>query len=330
MFYKLLSGCISSRIKTTLDLLISNTQTGFIQGRYIGENTRFIYDLMSYTEVNNLPGLLVLIDFEKAFNSISWSFIYKVLSYFGFGNNIIKWVKILNTNFKASILQSGFLSQQFEIQRGCRQGDPVAPYLFILCAEILAILIKQNKDIKGIFVYDKEHKLSQYADDTSLILDGSASSLFNALDTLELFSNISGLLVNSSKTKIIWFGSKKFSSEVFHHSRWKLDWGATEFVLLGIHFSVDLDKIPDLNYNIQIPKITALIQQWERRALTPIGRVTVLKSLIVPKINHLIISLPNPRKETVIFLNNEFYRFIWKSKCDKVKRSIVTQSYLEV
>ena len=104
------------------------------------------------------------------------------------------------------------------------------------------------------------------------------------------------MLVNSAKTKIIWFGSKKFSSEVFHHSRWKLDWGATEFVLLGIHFSVDLDKIPDLNNDIQVPKITSLIQQWERRALTPIGRVTILKSLIVPKINHIIISLPNPRK----------------------------------
>lgn len=206
VLYKVISGCISYRIKSTLDLLISNTQTGFIQGRYIGENTRFIYDLMSYTEINNLPGLLMLIDFEKAFDSVPWSFLYKVLHFFGFGNNIIKWVKILNTNFKASILQSGFLSQQFEIQRGCRQGDPVAPYLFILCAEILAILIKQNKDIRGIFVYDREHKISQYADDTSLILDGSASSLFNALETLELFSKISGLQVNSSKTKIVWFG----------------------------------------------------------------------------------------------------------------------------
>lgn len=327
VLYKLISGCISYRIKSTLDLLISNTQTGFIQCRYIGENTRFIYDLMSYTEINNLPGLLMLIDFEKAFDSVSWSFLYKVLHFFGFGNNIIKWVKILNTNFKASILQSGFLSQQFEIQRGCRQGDPVAPYLFILCAEILAILIKQNKDIRGIFVYDREHEISQYADDTSLILDGSASSLFYALETLELFSKISGLQINSSKTKIVWFGSKKFSSEVFHHSRWKLDWGATEFVLLGIHFSVDLEKIPDLNYDIQIPKIIALIQQWERRILTPIGRITVLKSLIVPKLNHLLISLPNPKKDTITFLNNEFFRFVWKSKCDKVKRSIVTQNF---
>ena len=137
--------------------------------------------------------------------------------------------------------------------------------------------------------------------DTSLIIDGSASFLFNALETLELFSKISGLLFHSSKSKIIWFVSKKISFEVFHHSRWKLHWGATEFVLLGIHFSVDLDKIPDLNYDIQVSKITALIQQWERRALTPIGIVTVLKSLILPKINHLIISLPNPRKETVLF-----------------------------
>ena len=100
-FYKLISSCIGQRIKSTLDVLISDTQTGFRKGRYIGENTRFIYDLMSYTESHNIPGLLVLIDFEKAFDSISWSFIYKVLHFFGFGKNIISWIKILNTNFKA-------------------------------------------------------------------------------------------------------------------------------------------------------------------------------------------------------------------------------------
>jgi hypothetical protein len=101
---------------------------------------------MSFTKPNNIPGLLVLIDFEKAFGSISWEFIYKVLNYFGFEDYIIIWVGILNTNVKASVLQSGFLSEQFDIQRGCRQGDPIAPYLFILCAEILAILIKQNNN----------------------------------------------------------------------------------------------------------------------------------------------------------------------------------------
>lgn len=90
------------------------------------------------------------------------------------------------------ILQSGFLSQQLEIQRCCRQGDPVAPYHLNLFTEILAMLIKDNKDIKGIFVNDRELKISQYAD-TSLFLNGTDSSLLNALETLELFSNISCL-----------------------------------------------------------------------------------------------------------------------------------------
>lgn len=110
VIYKLISGCLSYRIRSTLDILISDTQSGFIKGRFIGENTRFIYDLMHFTEYKKIPGLLVLTDFEKAFDSFSWSFIYKVLNFFGFGNYIIQWVKILNTNFKASVLQSGFLS----------------------------------------------------------------------------------------------------------------------------------------------------------------------------------------------------------------------------
>lgn len=55
-----------------------DTQTGFIQGRLIGENARFIYDIIDYTELNNIPGLVMLINFEKAFDSISWSFIVKV------------------------------------------------------------------------------------------------------------------------------------------------------------------------------------------------------------------------------------------------------------
>ena len=115
----------------------------------------------------------------------------------------------MNTNFKASILQCGYLSEQFVVQRGCRQGDPIAPYLFLLCAEILAMLIKQNVNIKGIVINNKEHKITQNADDTSLILAGSPDSLFNSLDTIVFFGffKFSGLTINSSKTKVVWLGS---------------------------------------------------------------------------------------------------------------------------
>ena len=126
---------------------------------------------------------------------------------------------------------------------------------------------------------------------------------------------------------IIWIGSKKFSDQVYHHTRWKLDWGSTTFNALGIQFSVDLHNIVDINYNLLIPKIIAMVQQWKRRVLTPIGRITVIKSLLIPKLNHLFISLPNPKKETISYLNKTIFEFLWKSKIDKVKRSVITQDY---
>lgn len=141
----------------------------------------------------------------------------------------------------------------------------------------------------------KEHKISQYADDTTLVLDGSSESLFAALDTIDLFSTFSGLQINSSKTKIVWIGSNFFSKQVYHHTRWKLEWGCTKFNLLGIEFSVELEKNVSLNYSVQIPKIKALIQQWKRRILTPFGRVTVGKTLLLPKLNHLFHFLTKSR-----------------------------------
>ena len=94
--YKITSAIIASRLQSVMDPLISNTQSGFLTDRYIGESTRLIYDIMQETEHNNIDGLLMLIDFEKAFDSISWRFLYKALKFFNFGEYICNWVKILN------------------------------------------------------------------------------------------------------------------------------------------------------------------------------------------------------------------------------------------
>lgn len=80
--------------------------------------------------------------------------------------------------------------------------------------------------------------------------------------------------------------SKNNFRSIYHHTRWKLDWGSTIFNLLGIQFSVDLNYIVDMNYNLQIQKNIALVEQWKRRILTPIRRNTVIKSLLIPKQNH--------------------------------------------
>ena len=170
--YKIGSAAIANRIKTMLPELINEDQTGFMSGRYIGDNLRLIYDMIAYLKEKNLPGLLLNIDFEKAFDSVDWKFMFKVLKAFGFKQDICRWIETFYTNIKSTVIVNGQPSKWFPICRGCRQGDPISPYLFILCVEILGIMIRENKRIKGIFVNNVEHKLSQYADDTEFLLAG--------------------------------------------------------------------------------------------------------------------------------------------------------------
>ena len=150
----------------------------------------------------------MLIDFEKAFDSVSWNFLCKVLENFGFNKNFINWIKLFNKNINAHVLQCGILSEAIPIERGCRQGDPIAPYLYFLVAEILNLLIEKNPNIKGIKVGEYVLKITQFADDTTILLDGN-SSLQATMNVLEIFGSFSGLKVNSEKTKLIWIGSKK-------------------------------------------------------------------------------------------------------------------------
>ena len=126
---------------------MSQFQCGFIQGHYLGEATRLIYDVMIYTENKQIDGLLTLIDFEKAFDLFSWNFLYNVLEYRGFDKVFIHWIQILNNHIYTSVLQSGMKSEFFKIQRGCKQADPIAAYLFITGGQILDYLISKIIEI---------------------------------------------------------------------------------------------------------------------------------------------------------------------------------------
>ena len=166
--YKLASSVISNRLKTVLDKLINQDQKGFIAGRFIGENVRLIYDVLFETKNQGIPGMILSIDFEKAFDTVSWKFMKNVLEYFNFGPSVISWISIFQNGSESCIIQNGFMSEFFNLKRGCRQGDPISPYIFILCAEILGKMVRDNEIITGININGKEFRLSQYADDTQL------------------------------------------------------------------------------------------------------------------------------------------------------------------
>ena len=193
--YKLASAVIANRIKVVLNSLIHEDQKGFISGRFIGENVKLIYDILFETKSQNLPGLILSVDFENAFDTVSWKFIEKVLDYFNFGPSVKSWIKIFQNGSESCIIQNGHMSDFLQLKRGCRQGDPLSPYIFILYAEILAKLIRKNQTLKGIIINGKEFRLSQYADDTQMFLDGTEKSLKETLSILNLYYNMSGLKI---------------------------------------------------------------------------------------------------------------------------------------
>ena len=132
VIYKMASLALSARLKSVLEKIISPTQSGFVANRFIGENIRIIYDIIHNSKKENIPGLLMLIDFKNAFDSDTWKFLHSVLKFFGFRESFRKWIEILNTNIKARVMQCGTPSDFFAIERGCRQGDPISSYLFLL------------------------------------------------------------------------------------------------------------------------------------------------------------------------------------------------------
>ena len=322
--YKIASASIANRIKPFLPKIISSDQTGFITGRFIGDNIRTLYDLFQYTEAENIPGLLLLIDFEKAFDSLSWSFIEKVLSFFNFGEDIKIWIKTFYYNIKSCVVVNGHTSSFFDIFRGCRQGDPLSPYIFIICAEILALLLKQNKNIKGIQIDGVEFLIGQYADDTSITLDGTEKSLKHTMLVLKFYAKVSGLGCNIEKTRVIWFGSKKGSSHKLCTEE-NLNWSQESFTLLGVIFPTDIRQMEQVNYDKKIIEIKQILNNWKKRKLTPYGKIVVIKSLAVSKITHLILSIPNPSQKLIKEVNALFYNFLWNGAIDKIKREISTK-----
>ena len=327
--YKIASACIAERIKSILPNIIGEEQKGFLKGRYIGENIRMLYDVLSYTETNNLPGMVMLIDFEKAFDSISWSFIKKTLDFFEFGPDIKRWIDIFYKGITACVAINGSYTRWFPIQRGVRQGDPLSPYLYLISAEILSLLMKKHKDIKGIRLADNvEALLSQFADDTALYLDGTQKCFEACISCLEDFTKLSGLRMNFEKTQIVWIGSQKNSNKRYMRDK-NFIWNPGIFKMLGIAFSVNVRNIVPLNYENKLKEIDALLKIWSRRHLTPFGKITIIKSMALAKIVHLFINLPDPEKNFLKQLSKLFNNFLWDGKKGKINKVTACAEYHE-
>ena len=187
---------------------------------------------MEFADTENIPGILIFIDFKKAFDTVEWHYLFDCLRAFNFGPDLINWVKTFYRNIESCVINNGLTSDYFTLARGVRQGDPLSPYLFLLVIETLAISIRKNTEIEGIKIGNNETKVLQYADDTAAVLSNldSANALFQQLD---LFKNLCGLEINSSKTEGMWIGSQKNNDE----KPLCINWPSEPIKALGVFFT---------------------------------------------------------------------------------------------
>ena len=214
-----------------------------------------------------------------------------------------------------------------KLERGVRQDCPLSPYLFVLGVEILAEKIRKNETIKGITVSENEIKVSQYADDTTLILDGLKESLICALQVLENFSLVSGLKLNNGKTEALWIGACKDRGDKLYLGK-NLKWIKQKGKALGVWFSTNPEQVLEANYADKLAKVSNSLGCWELRRLSLFGKIIVLKSLKVSQLVYILSPLPTNQR-VLEEINTLFFNFLWNGKGDKIKRNTMISDYSE-
>ena len=106
---KIISKVIANRIKSVLSNIIHHNQTGYIKDRFIGETVRSILNVMDFTKKKDLPGLLIFIDFQKAFDTLEWNFLSQCLSSFNFGPDFMRWIRTFYKSIQSCVIHNGCL-----------------------------------------------------------------------------------------------------------------------------------------------------------------------------------------------------------------------------
>eukprot|EP00914_Ancora_sagittata_P008796 GHVO01017056.1.p1 GENE.GHVO01017056.1~~GHVO01017056.1.p1 ORF type:complete len:427 (+),score=25.79 GHVO01017056.1:143-1282(+) len=145
-----------------------------------------------------------------------------------------------------------------------------------------------------------------------------------ALHILRHFAKFSGLHPNMSKTSAIWFGSKMNCKDVLGGNE-QLSWTSDPFRVLGIVFSTHLSDMPELNFEPRVLELKKRMASWNRRQLTLIGRITVVKTMLIPLLTHVVTSLPAPDSEYMKTIERMLHKFLWKGGIERVARTAIVQ-----
>ena len=171
------------------------------------------------------------------------------------------------------------LSKTLQINRGVKQGGPCSAYFFLVIAEILAIELRKDPNIKGITIQEIEKLLGQYADDIDLYLFGESNNLQSAISVINKFCECTGFRINYNKTTVYRIGSLKRSKAKLYTVQ-ELNWVCDKINILGVDVCDNKEMLEKFNYNSMIDKIKSILLSWGNRGLSLYGKILIINTLI--------------------------------------------------
>ena len=299
-------------------------KTAYVNERFIGESGRLIDDVFKVCDIKKISGYLLTVDFEKAFDSLNYKFIIAVLKKYGFGEDFFDWIKMLLRDQESCIINRDHTTTYFRLECDARQGDPILAYLFILALELFFILIKSNKNIHGINIFNHDFLYTAYAGDTTFFFK-YLDSVKNVLEMLNQFYIVSGLRPNFSRCEIAGIGSLK-DAKVALCGLKSLDLTKESIKILGVHISYNKKLQDDINFCMTVKNICNVIKLWCIRYLSLEGKISIFKSLVLSKIVYLAL-LTIVHKSIIEELNEIRKTFLWSNKKCKIKHGTLCNDY---
>lgn len=266
--FKILAKVLALRLERVLPQTISADQTGFIKNRYSFFNIRRLFNIIYSKSKSSSPELILSMDAEKAFDRLEWDYLFYTLEKFNVGGQFINWIRLLYTTPLASVCTNGSNSDAFPISRGSRQGCPLSPLLFALALEPLAIAIRQDTTIRGIFREGLEQKISLYADDMILYISNPDASIPKVLSTLDTFGSISGYKLNLQKSEVF---PVNLSAQTYPLHGFSFRISRDKFTYLGVHVTNKADSLFKENFTPLVKDLEQSIKRWSSLNLSVAG-----------------------------------------------------------